>query len=171
MTRPELVLSSLSACFYLLIAIQYLSGPEFKAKMSHVIKELAGSIGSVRCVCYTYHIEEVLNIPDSPDFAEWVYDVYRGSQENVQCVMGYIVDLTVILDDIFRMPAGNVLSDDVQKALDRHTGRRDRIHGDINSFVTETFESRLKVPQRDLILEKIIDLIRRYCVPPSTGHT
>ena len=143
--------------------------------MSHVIKDLAGLVGSapLRCVCHTYHLEEVLIIPDSPDCAEWVYDVYRGSQENVQSVMGYIIDLTVILDDIFRMAAHNVFRDDVEKALDRHvsSGRRDRIHGDINSFVPGMFESRLMVPRRDLILEKIIDLIRRYCVPPSTGHS
>jgi hypothetical protein len=81
--------------------------------------------------------------------------------------MGYIVDLTVILDDIFRTASGNVTSNDVQSALHKHvnSGRRDRIHRDIQSFVTETFAIRFTVPQRDLVLEKIIDLIRQYCVP------
>ena len=81
--------------------------------------------------------------------------------------MGYIVDLTVILDDIFRTASGNVTTNDVQSAVDRHvnSGRRDRIHRDIQSFVTETFAIRFTVPQRDLVLEKIIDLIRQYCVP------
>ncbi len=81
--------------------------------------------------------------------------------------MGYIVDLTVILDDIFRTASGNVTANDVQSAVDRHvnSGRRDRIHRDIQSFVTETFAIRFTVPQRDLVLEKIIDLIRQYCVP------
>jgi len=89
------------------------------------------------------------------------------SQENVRCVMGYIVDLTVILDDIFRTVSGSVSANDVQSAVDRHvnSGRRDRIHRDIHSFVTETFAIRFTVPQRDLVLEKIIDLIRQYCVP------
>ena len=103
-----------------------------------------------------------------PDFVSIYLDV---SQENVRCVMGYIVDLTVILDDIFRIAAGNVSASDVQSATDRHirSGRRDRIHRDIGSFVTETFAIRFTVPQRDLVLEKIIDLIRQYCVPPSIG--
>jgi len=81
--------------------------------------------------------------------------------------MGYIVDLTVILDDIFRTASGNVTANDVQSAVDRHvnSGRRDRIHQDIQSFVTATFAIRFTVPQRDLVLEKIIDLIREYCVP------
>jgi len=53
MTRPELVLYSVSAGFWLFTKIQCLSGSEFKARMSHVVKDLAGSAGSVpaRCVC------------------------------------------------------------------------------------------------------------------------
>jgi len=91
------------------------------------------------------------------------------SQENVQCVMGYIVDLTVILDDIFRTAEGNVSLNDVRSAVDQHvrSGRRGRIHQDIRSFVTETYSIRFKDLQRDLALEKIIDLIRQYCAPPS----
>jgi len=128
-----------------------LSNTAFKGRMSHIVKDLAGSIGSV---------------PTS-DFAEWVYDLYRGSQENVRCVMGYIVDLTVILDDIFRRGTVYVSPNVTQMAMDRHisSGRRDRIHRDIHSFVTETFAIRFNVPQRDLVLEKIVDLIRQYCVP------
>jgi len=85
--------------------------------------------------------------------------------------MGYIVDLTVILDDIFRVAPGNVSPNDVQLAMDRHvnSGRRDRIHQDIQTFVSGILEIRSTVPQRDLVLEKIIDLIREYCVPPSMG--
>ena len=81
--------------------------------------------------------------------------------------MGYIVDLTVILDDIFRRGADNVSNNDAQVAMERHirSGRKDRIHRDIHSFVTETLAIRFNVPQRDLVLEKIVDLIRQYCVP------
>jgi hypothetical protein len=87
------------------------------------------------------------------------------SQENVQCVMGYIVDLTVILDDVFRIAAGSVSDNDVQTAMDTHasSGRRDRIHQDIRSFVTETFALRFMVSKKDLVLEKMDDLIRHYC--------
>ena len=70
-----------SAGNWLFTKIQYLSGSEFKARMSHVVKDLAGSAGGVpvRCVCYTCRIEEVSYFCSaSPDFAEWVYDLYRG---------------------------------------------------------------------------------------------
>jgi hypothetical protein len=82
--------------------------------------------------------------------------------------MGYIVDLTVILDDIFRIGAGSVSASDVQSATERHvrSGRRDRIHREVRSFVEETSVIRFKVP-RDLVLERTIELIRRYCATPS----
>jgi hypothetical protein len=70
--------------------------------------------------------------------------------------MGYIVNLIVILDSIFRTAAGNVTENAALKA----TGS---IHRDIRSFVTETFGIRFALPQKDLVLEKVIDLIRQYC--------
>lgn len=105
------------------------------------------------------------------DGVNLAHPLLHVSQENVRCVMGYIVDLTVILDDIFRRSAGNVSTGDVQTAMDRHInfGRRDRIHRDISSFVTETFAIMSQSTQRDLVVEKIIDLIRQYCVSPSIG--
>jgi hypothetical protein len=78
--------------------------------------------------------------------------------------MGYIIDLTVILDGIFRIDAGSVSDDVVKTAMDMHasSGRRDRIHGDIINFVTEM--TGFKVSRNDLVLEKIDDLIRHYCL-------
>lgn len=82
--------------------------------------------------------------------------------------MGYIVNLTVILHDIFKATSGNVSADDVLLAIERHvsSGRRDGIHREIRSFVTETFAIRFEV-RKDLVLERTIELIRRHCVFPS----
>jgi len=82
--------------------------------------------------------------------------------------MGYIVNLTVILDDLFKTTSGNLLANDAHSAIVRHvdSGRRERIHREIRSFVTETF-ARFTVPQRDLVLERTIELIGRYCVRTS----
>ena len=86
--------------------------------------------------------------------------------------MGYIVNLTVILDGIFRTTCGNlnVTENAALRAMGTHvrSGRRDSIHRDIRSFVTETISIRFAVPQKDLVLEKIIDLIRQYCAPPNS---
>ncbi|KAI0285610.1 hypothetical protein BC826DRAFT_1189613 [Russula brevipes] len=140
---------------------KYLSSTDFMEQMSHIVQDLTDVDG-----------REPMSSGSSGSgdkFAKWVNGTYNDSQENVQCVMGYIVDLTVILDDIFRTAEGNVSLNHVRSAVDRHvrSGRRDRIHQDIRSFVTETYSIRFKDLQRDLALEKIIDLIRQYCAPPS----
>jgi hypothetical protein len=93
---------------------------------------------------------------------------WHASEENVRCVMGYIINLTVILDFIFRTAASNVTESAAQRAMGSHirSGRRDSIHRDIRSFVTETSAIRFAVPQKDLVLERIIDLIGPHCFPP-----
>ena len=82
-------------------------------------------------------------------------------------MMGYIVDLTVILDMIFRTTGGNVTENAALKVMETHvrSGRKDSIHRDIRSFVTETFSIRFSVPQKDMVLEKIIGLIGKYRCP------
>ena len=84
--------------------------------------------------------------------------------------MGYIVSLTVILDDIFRTTGGNVTESACLKVMGIHvrSGRKDSIHRDIRSFVTETFSIRFAKPEKDLVLEKIINLIKQYCSPENT---
>ena len=84
--------------------------------------------------------------------------------------MGYIVDLTVLLDGISRTVACTVSVNEAKMAMDRHlsSGRLDEIHQDIDSFVTETFAIRYTKQPKDLVFEKIIDLIRQYCATPSS---
>lgn len=83
--------------------------------------------------------------------------------------MGYIVDLTVILDGIFMVAAGDTSPKCARQVLERHvtSGHRDLIHRDIESFTAEAFATRFSVPQDDLVLERIVGLIERYRVPPS----
>ena len=84
-------------------------------------------------------------------------------------MMWYIVNLTVILDGILRTTGSNVTENAALKVMGTHvrSGRRDSIHQDIRSFVTETFSIRFALPERDLVLDKIIHLIRQYCAPPN----
>ena len=84
--------------------------------------------------------------------------------------MGYIVNLTVILDDILRTTGGKVTENAALEVMDTHvrSGRRDSIHRDIRSFVAKTFLIRFAVPEKDLVLENIVSLIKRYCSPRNT---
>ena len=83
--------------------------------------------------------------------------------------MGYIVNLTVILDEIFKTAGGIVTDSVVTKVTNSHirSGRRDSIHRDIRGFITDTSAIRSAMPEKDLALEKIIDLIRQYCARPN----
>jgi hypothetical protein len=85
-------------------------------------------------------------------------------------MMGYIVNLTMILDDLFRTTSGSVTGNAVLEVIDTHvrSGRRDSIHRDIRSFVAETYSIRFATPEKDLALENIVNLIRRYCAPPNS---
>ena len=112
---------------------------------------------------FTMYIERGEQAPRST--ASWLSLLY-ARQENVQCVMGYIVNLTVIMDGISRTAAGNVTENAALKVMSAHvrSGRRDSIHRDIRSFVAFVIRSPVRpAPQKDLVLERIIDLIRKYC--------
>jgi predicted oxidoreductase len=87
-------------------------------------------------------------------------------------VVGYIVDLTVIMDGIFRTAAGDMSPNDVERVINRlvSSGRTTVIHQDIGRFITEAFAIRFSVPQKDLVLERIIDLIQQFCVPSSVDE-
>ena len=83
--------------------------------------------------------------------------------------MGYIVDLHVILDDITKTAIRNVTDDGALDIMNEHvrSSRKDSIHRDIRDFVAETYPTRFAISEKDLVLEKIVDLIRQYCDPPS----
>ena len=88
--------------------------------------------------------------------------------------MSYIVDLTVILDGVFRVAVGDMSPNHAEHVLDRHvrSGRSDAIHQDIRSFIAEVSAISSLAPQRDLVLERTIDLIKQFCIPTSMdgGH-
>jgi hypothetical protein len=77
--------------------------------------------------------------------------------------MAYVVDLTVILHELFRS-SHSVSATGVQSAIKDYakTGPRRQIHTEIRSFVTEI---PFTYHEKDTIMEKIIDLINQNCVP------
>ncbi|KAN0133594.1 hypothetical protein V8E53_008582 [Lactarius tabidus] len=136
----------------------YLSSDGFKAKMSHLVGDLVGH-GGVTSGPYP-SVSEV-------GFAEWVHGVYRGSQENVHCIMSYIIHLTVILDAIFGTISGDISQENVEVVIDEHvrSGKKDQIHRKIREFLRATFDIGFSARQEDLILERTIDFIQEFCVP------
>ncbi|KAI0245740.1 hypothetical protein BJV78DRAFT_1365236 [Lactifluus subvellereus] len=141
---------------------KYLSSREFKAQMSHLVKDLAmphasASPGS--------NLDGVVGAGSPTPAAQWVKDSYQNGTENMRCITGYIVDLTVIQHELFQS-ARDLSTREVRSVIERHdkSGPRARIHNDILSFVTGT--AHLIYRERDVILEKTIDLIAQSCNSP-----
>jgi hypothetical protein len=76
--------------------------------------------------------------------------------------MGYIVDLTVIQHELFRT-GRDVSAPDVRMRMEHFdkSGTRIQVHNDIRRFVTGMTASTYC--EMDLILEKTIDLIAKFC--------
>ena len=97
---------------------------------------------------------------------ELIWDLALTRPNNVRCLMGYIVNLMVILDAIFSTTSGDISREEVLRVMKRHMNSGYKgIHHDIREFVRE-FAKRFSELPKDSILEKIIDLIQKFCVPP-----
>ncbi|KAI0246859.1 hypothetical protein BJV78DRAFT_1286034 [Lactifluus subvellereus] len=141
---------------------KYLSNREFKAQMSHLVKDLAVPHASASP---SSNLDGVVGAGSPTLAARWVKDSYQNSTENMRCIMGYIVDLTVIQHELFQS-ARDLSTREVRSVMERHdkSGPRTRIHNDIFSFVTGT--AQLTYRGNDVILEKTIDLIAQSCNSP-----
>jgi hypothetical protein len=83
--------------------------------------------------------------------------------------MGYIVDLTIVLSGLSESTV-DVSPGGVQSVIKDFvaSGRKTSIHDEIRDFVraAPTFSYH----GHDLIMEKIIDLIRQFCVLPTSNR-
>lgn len=79
--------------------------------------------------------------------------------------MAYIADLTVILHGL--LTTRSVSARKVQSAVKDYakSSSRNRIHEDIRNFVAQ---APLTYQDKDIIVEKIIDLIKQNCVQTSS---
>jgi len=131
---------------------RYLSSSDFAARMTRLVGDLATSKPTTQ--------------------RQWTKDTYENNYKNICCIMGYIVDLTVILNGLF-ISSHSVSATEVQSAMKDYaqTGARSQIHNEIRSFVQVI---RATAPftyqERDTIVEKIIDLIVQNCIPTSSQY-
>jgi hypothetical protein len=92
------------------------------------------------------------------------------SNEHICLVVGYIVDLTLILCGVFVSP-GNVSHSQVQSVMKNFAGSlKASIHDEIGFFIRAVpgFGYR----NNDVVMEKIIDLIKQHCdLPSGNAHT
>lgn len=87
-------------------------------------------------------------------------------EENIGCVMAYIVDLTFILSSLSKSD-GDVSLREIRTATRNFvdTGRKTSIHTEIRSFFRAApMPTHL---DSDPFIKKITDLIMRFCAPPT----
>jgi hypothetical protein len=87
------------------------------------------------------------------------------SKEKICLVVGYIVDLTLILCSVFRSP-GNVSPGGVQSMIDNFASSslKTSIHNDISNFIRMV--PQFQYHDDDVIIAKIKDLTLRNWDPP-----
>lgn len=88
--------------------------------------------------------------------APWLTNHYENSKEDICLVVGYIVDLTLILCNVFRS-SGNVSLGEVQLTIKNFARSSANIHSDIRSFITMV--PQLQYHDNDVVMAKIRDLI------------
>ncbi len=90
------------------------------------------------------------------------------SNEQICLVVGYIVDLTLILCGVFGSH-GNLSPGVAQSVINNFASSRLKtsIHDDISSFIRTV--PQFQYYDNDVVMAKIIDLISRNC-DPSPGN-
>ena len=91
---------------------------------------------------------------------------FGPSPGNVRCMMGYIVDLTIVMHGLFWLKR-SVSEDAVDSILKKYaeSGNHAKVHNEIRVFVRDA--TTLRLGHSDHVLEEIICLIKKYCVDPQ----
>jgi len=151
----------------------YLAGEKFKAAMSRLVEDLlppprtsvSGQdlvpVGSAFVTASTPFGIIVASIWSAALFARWVHDVYRSVPDNVACVMGYIVDLTIVMRKLSNV-ALDISKESIESALKEFTeGDITHVHHDIRKFLDN--QRTVSLANKDSVLGEIINLIHMYC--------
>ncbi|KAJ7208525.1 hypothetical protein GGX14DRAFT_395676 [Mycena pura] len=99
-------------------------------------------------------------------FVEFIASVYRNTPETLRCFMGYIIDLTLILDQLFLVVLSRKLpriltKEDIDLAFESYENSDlGRVHHDIRQFVASVNFKEILKPE--LAGEKVKELIRHY---------
>jgi len=95
--------------------------------------------------------------------AAWAYGVYHRTPANIRCLIGYVVDLTIIMQAIFRASLphkeGEVDQEHIKEIVDKYDRSETKkdVHDAIRSFVHEQ-----NLLAREGVVDKIEELINQY---------
>ncbi|KAL0573415.1 hypothetical protein V5O48_008537 [Marasmius crinis-equi] len=164
------------------------NSPDFKAALSRLVQDLSDEVpreplgrlitivDAIATSNMPLALEIGLPISAGLSFAQWVYMTYRRSPTVIRVLMGYIIDLALVMQSLFWIVQARGEGQRVTKHLLRlafeayeasEGGERAWIHNAIAAFVTPS--SLLRFGQKDLVLEKVETLItqNRFKPPQS----
>ncbi|KAJ7730914.1 hypothetical protein B0H16DRAFT_1584530 [Mycena metata] len=100
-------------------------------------------------------------------FIKWMAQAYNKTPETLRCFMGYIVDLTVVMDHLFLAvlsmnPHRPLTKEDIDEAVQKYQqSHMAKVHREIRQYVNKaTFPVILQSNKAEV---KVKDLIKEYC--------
>jgi len=169
----------------------HLLSTEFQARMYDLVNKLAdrdasnptrtltvglsmvGTIAGIVSALAGPAAPIVVPIAASAVLATWLYQVYKQSDETLRRLMAYIVDLTLIMQNLFwlavtvRRPVTVRLIKLVIKWYSE-SPEKDRVHSDISKYVRQA--GVFDRAKRDTVLDKIVELIGRNRIESAEMH-
>ncbi|KAF8212956.1 hypothetical protein K438DRAFT_1751369 [Mycena galopus ATCC 62051] len=132
------------------------------------VKNIVGTAGAVSAATHPIVFPIVAGIGLSGVFIDWLATVYKRTPETLRLFMGYIIDLTLVLDQLFVIvlaldPPNLLAQTDLDAALDKYTSSAvNTVHGEIREYCNEvTFG---KICRSHKAEEKITELIGKHRV-------
>ncbi|KAJ7738773.1 hypothetical protein B0H16DRAFT_1569715 [Mycena metata] len=130
------------------------------------VKNIVGTAGTVSAATHPIIFPIVAGIGLSGVFITWLATVYKRTPETLRLFMGYIIDLTLVLDQLFMIvlaldPPNFLTQTEIDVALGKYTSSTVNIvHAEIREYCNEaTFG---KICRSNKAEEKIIELIENH---------
>jgi len=128
------------------------------------VKALIGLVSTVASAA----VPAVAGISLSLLFVKWISDVYQRTPETLRCLVGYIVDLTLVMDQLFlnTLPVSRpfkLTKEQIDDALEGYKSvGASSVHGEIRTYASKlTIASIIKSNNAQ---QKTIELIEKYKV-------
>ncbi|KAF8179278.1 hypothetical protein K438DRAFT_1977348 [Mycena galopus ATCC 62051] len=132
------------------------------------VKNIVGTAGAVSAATHPIVFPIVAGIGLSGVFIDWLATVYKRTPEALRLFMGYVIDLTLVLDQLFVIvltldPPNLLAQTDLDAALDKYTSSAvNTVHDEIREYCNEvTFGKFCRSNRAE---EKITELIGKHRV-------
>ncbi|KAF8184128.1 hypothetical protein K438DRAFT_1838356 [Mycena galopus ATCC 62051] len=171
--------SSSATLFIARIFLQLLENPEFVTKMRQLVQfvvpgesetkswfgenldkvsKLVGISAAITAAAAgpvaPIAVPAIAGVGLSVLFAAYLTRAYQSAPETLRCLMAYIVDLTLIMEELFHIalafrPIRTLAMEDIELAMDNYVkSHAERIHSEIRMYTKASRVSKIMRPQK-----------------------